>query len=169
MKTFQLCSLMILFDQELRENEVMKGKDIPLVDSLIINKEEAEKNWLIEAVLDPEWEQFFRDYLEKNQSLMAEVTISKRTNDPATLVCEVRSVNKLVDHISVHLEGVLVVKKEDLSDMVLKKLIDEGFEGEALYNEYRKRKKDRGRAIQGILSNAYEQVKEKGFYSSGNK
>ncbi|SES31991.1 YwpF-like protein [Salipaludibacillus aurantiacus] len=166
MKTFRLCSLMILFDEDLKSNEEIKGKEIPLVEGLIINKEEAEKNWLLEAVLDPEWEEFFREYKEKEQPFMTEVTITKRTNDPATLVCDVKSVNQLENHISVHLEGVLVVKKEDLSDMLIKNLIEEGFEGKALYNEYRKRKKDRGRAIQGILTNAYEQVKEKGYYTS---
>ncbi|PYZ95251.1 hypothetical protein CR194_06985 [Salipaludibacillus keqinensis] len=166
MKTFRLCSLMILFDEEIVKDKNMKGKEVPLVEGLIINKEEAEKNWLLEAVLDPEWEAFFTNYLNTKQSFMTEVTITKRTNDPATLVCDVNSIHKLEDHIVVHLEGMLVVKKDDLSDMLIKNLIDEGYQGDELYTEYRRRKKDRGRAIQGILSNAYEQVKEKGFYKS---
>ncbi|WP_280771900.1 YwpF-like family protein [Salipaludibacillus daqingensis] len=166
MKTFKLCSLMVLFDEDKETNEEMKGKQIPLAEGLIINKEEAEKNWLLEAVLDKEWNDFFQNYLETEQSFMTEVTITKRTNDPATFVCKVRSVNQLEDHIVVHLEGIIVVKKDDLSDMLIKNLIDEGYAGEELYDEYRRRKKDRGRAIQGILTNAYEQVKEQGYYEA---
>lgn len=169
MKTFKLSSLMILFDHEIKNDEEMKGKRIPLVEGLIINKEEAEKNWLLEAVLDSEWEEFFQNYLDTEQSFMTEVTITKSTNDPATLICMVKSVNKLEEHIVVHLEGMIVVRKEDLSDMLLKNLIEEGFSGDDLYQEYRKRKKDRGRAIQGILSNAYEQVKEKGYYEADDQ
>ncbi|GEL08228.1 YwpF-like family protein [Salisediminibacterium halotolerans] len=164
MKTFKLCSLMIVLDEEGVSEEEMSAHEIPLVDGLIINKEEAQKDWLLEAVVDREWETFFRNYQEAAEPFMAEVTITKRTNEPASLVCHVSSIFELENHLSVHLEGVLVVKRDDLSDMLLKNLIDEGYEGEELYREYRLRKKNRGQAIQGILTNAYEQVKEKGFY-----
>ncbi|CAM3741621.1 YwpF-like family protein [Alkalicoccus chagannorensis] len=163
MKTFRLCSINILFDEPPEEHEMIKGREVPLVEGLIINKEEAEKSWLLEAVLDQEWDSFFRDYLQENQTFMAEVTITNRTNDPATLVCRVSDVHQLHEHIVVHMQGDIVAKKDDLSDMLLRNLLDEGYEGEALYEEYRRRKKNRGRAIQGILSNAYEQVKEKNF------
>ncbi|SER76729.1 YwpF-like family protein [Salisediminibacterium halotolerans] len=164
MKTFKLCSLTIVLDEEGVSEEEMVAHEIPLADGLIINKEEAQKDWLLEAVVDREWETFFRNYQEAGEPFMAEVTITKRTNEPASLVCHVSSIFELENHLSVHLEGVLVVKRDDLSDMLLKNLIDEGYEGEELYREYRLRKKNRGQAIQGILTNAYEQVKEKGFY-----
>ncbi|WP_096435252.1 YwpF-like family protein [Alteribacter populi] len=164
MKTFKLCSLAVLFDNH--ETEELEGKQVPLVDGLIINKEEAEKNWLVEAILDKEWRDFFNEYAEADQQFMAEVTITKKTNDPATLVCSVKSVNDLTDHVCIHLDGVIVAKKDDLSDMLLKTLVEEGFSGAELYEEFKKRKKDRGQAIQGILTTAYEQVKEKGYYDS---
>ncbi|MFA9559603.1 YwpF-like family protein [Evansella sp. AB-rgal1] len=168
LKTFKLCSLAMLFDNEQEKDyRPFRGKDIPIVDGLIINKEEAQKNWLLDAVVTKEWKSFFEDYLKRSEKFMAEVTITKRTNDPATLVCEVKSVRELKDHYSVHLEGILVVKKDDLSDMLLKNLISEGFTGDELFEEFKRRKKDRGQAIQGILTNAYEQVKQKGFYDSG--
>ncbi|WP_147802252.1 YwpF-like family protein [Alkalicoccus halolimnae] len=163
MKTFRLCSLTILFDEAPQEDKPIKGKEIPLRDGLIINKEEAEKNWLLEAVVDKDWLPFFEDYLHKQQPLMAEVTITKRTNDPATLYSEIKAVHELDEHLSVHIEGRIVAKREDLSDMLLRNLLDEGYKGEALYEEYRRRKKDRGRAIQSILSNAYEQAREQGL------
>lgn len=164
MKTFKLCSLAVLFDDTKNYDDEMKGKTIPLVDGLIINKEEARKNWLLDAVVEEKWAKFFQPFLESGRKFMSEVTITRKTNDPATLVCKVRSINKLKKHYSVHLDGVLVMKKDDLSDMLLRKLIDEGYEGEELYAEFKRRKKDRGQAIQGILTSAYAQVKEKGFY-----
>ncbi|WP_026689759.1 YwpF-like family protein [Alteribacter aurantiacus] len=168
MKTFKLCSLAVLFDDDHKKEE-LKGKQIPLADGLIINKEEAKKNWLVEAIVDKKWRSFFEDYASKNHQFMAEVTITKKTNDPATLVCSVKSVNELSEHLCVHLDGVIVAKKDDLSDMLLKNLVKEGFSGEALYEEFKKRKKDRGQAIQGVLTTAYEQVKENRFQDTKNK
>lgn len=166
MKTFKLCSLAVLFDNESKEEHYDGGKEIPLVDGLIINKEEAHKNWLLDAVVTEEWKDFFDEYKQSERQFMAEVTITKKTNDPATLVCQVISVQSLKKHVSVHLEGILVVKKDDLSDMLLKNLLKEGLTGEELFQEFKRRKRDRGQAIQGILTNAYDQVKQKGYYDS---
>ncbi|MDQ0255830.1 hypothetical protein J2S74_003212 [Evansella vedderi] len=167
MKTFKLCSLAILFDSEQDHQEQYdKAKEIPLIDGLIINKEEAHKNWLLDAVVTEEWKSFFDEYLQSKRQFMAEVTITKKTNDPATLVCQVQAVQSLKKHLSVHIEGILVVKKDDLSDMLLKNLLSEGYTGDELFQEFKRRKKDRGQAIQGILTNAYNQVKQKGYYDS---
>lgn len=164
MKTFRLCSLTILFDEPPQEDTTVKGTEIPILEGLIINKEEAEKNWLMEAIVEKNWATYFHEYVNNKQTLLAEVTITKRTNDPATLYCHVNDVHELEEHLSIHIEGRLVATKEDLSDMLLRNLLDEGFTGEELYTEFRRRKKDRGRAIQSILSNAYEQAKEQGLY-----
>ncbi|AOM83058.1 YwpF-like family protein [Salisediminibacterium beveridgei] len=160
MKTFKLCSLTMLMDEQSTADQEMKTKEIPLVDGLIINKEEVGKAWLIEAVIEEEFRSLFEAYQKDRESFMVEVTITKRTNDPATLVCDVKGINDLESHVSLHLDGTLVVKQEDLSDQLIRNLIDEGFEGEALYEEYRTRKKNRGKAIQGILSNAYQEVRD---------
>lgn len=162
MKTFKLCTLAVLLNDE--KNDKITRIDVPLVDGLIINKEEVRKNWLLEAVIEEEWTPIFKEFLESGQKVMAEVTITRKTNDPATLVCKVRTVEKLKDHFAVHLEGVLIVIKDDISDVVLKNLIADGYSGEELYHEYKRRKKDRGQAIQGVLEHAYDQVKQKGYY-----
>lgn len=160
MKTFKLCSLTLLMDEQSTVDEEMKTKEIPLVDGLIINKEEVGKAWLIEAVIEEEWRSFFEIYQKERESFMVEVTITRRTNDPATLVCDVKGINELESHVSLHLDGTLLVKQDDLSDQLVRNLVDEGYEGEALYEEYRARKKNRGKAIQGILSNAYQEVRD---------
>ena len=88
MKTFKLCSLAVLFDDTKNYDDEMKGKTIPLVDGLIINKEEARKNWLLDAVVEEKWAKFFQPFLESGRKFMSEVTITRKTNDPATLVCK---------------------------------------------------------------------------------
>lgn len=156
---------MILFDEDHDRKEAIQSKTIPLDDGLIINKEEAKKDWLIEVVVSPDWRSFFEEYENSEQPFMAEVTITKKTNDPATIVCTVRSIHELNENISVLMDGVLVVKKDDLSDMLLKNLLEEGYQGQSLFQEYKHRKRNRGQAIQGILTNAYEQVKDQGYYT----
>ncbi|UTW69309.1 hypothetical protein KHA80_20890 [Anaerobacillus sp. HL2] len=134
MKTFRLCSLVILLDNEIEATE------ISIVEGLIINKEEVKKNWLIEAVVGPEMEEYFHKLYKTQEKFMVESTITK-TNDPATFVCTVKSVTKLNANISVLLDGYLVVKEEDFSDMILKSIIKEGFEGDEILTEFKKAKK----------------------------
>jgi hypothetical protein len=157
MKTFKLCSLVILVDNETVPTE------IPLIDGLIINKEEVQKNWLLEFVITEEWEAYFAKLHKSQEKFMVETTITKKTNDPATFVCTVKSNNKLNGNISILLDGFLVVKEDDYSDMVLRAIIKDGFEGDDIITEFKKRKKDRGRAIQSVLNNAFVQVKGKFF------
>jgi hypothetical protein len=157
MKTFKLCSLVVLLDSEIEPNE------ISLVDGLIINKEEVQKNWLIEAVVTEKIEGYFKKLHETQEKFMVEATITKRSNAPATFVCTVKSINKTQNNVSVLLDGVLVVKEDDFSDMILRSILEEGFEGEEILKEFKRRKKDRGRAIQGALNNAFVQVKGKFF------
>lgn len=157
MKTFKLCSLVVLLDNEIEPNE------IPLIDGLIINKEEVQKNWLIEAVISENHEDYFNKLYETQEKFMVEATITKRTNAPATFVCTVKSINKIKNNVSVLFDGLLVVKEDDFSDMILRSILEEGFEGEEILKEFKRRKKDRGRAIQGALNNAFVQVKSKFF------
>lgn len=157
MKTFKLCSLVVLLDDE------VEPKEIPLVDGLIINKEEVQKNWLIEAIVSRSLEDYFKKLFESQEKFMVEATITKRTNAPATFICTVKSVSEINDNTSILFDGVLVVKEDDFSDMILRSIIEDGYQGEDILSEFKRRKKDRGRAIQGVLNNAFVQVKGKFF------
>ncbi|WNF35172.1 YwpF-like family protein [Bacillaceae bacterium IKA-2] len=157
MKTFKLCSLVVQLDKETEPVE------IPIIVGLIINKEEKQKNWLIEAIVSEDWEKYFWDIHKSQQPIMAEVTITNKTNDPATFVCTVKSINKLNNKVSVFLDGLLVAKEDDFSDTILRSIIDEGFEGEEIIAEFKKRKKDRSHKMQGAVNNAFVKVKGKFF------
>ncbi len=157
MKTFKLCSLVILVDNE------MEPKEIPLVDGLIINKEDTQKNWLIEAVVPQEYEDYFQKLHETQDKIMVEVTITRKTNDPASFYCLIRGIKKIKDHTSILLDGLLVAKDDDFTDKILRSILEEGFSGEAILREFKRRKKDRGKAIRGALNNTFIQVKGKFF------
>lgn len=157
MKTFKLCSLVTLLDNE------TEPKEIPFSEGLIINKEEVQKNWLLEFVVPTEWKDYFEKLRLSQQKFMVEATITKRTNDPATFVCTVNSVNDLEGSINILLDGFLVVKEDDFSVIILRSILKEGYEGEDIITEFKKRKKDRGRAIQGAINNAFVQAKGKFF------
>lgn len=157
MKTFKLCTMLVLLDND------HEPKEIPILEGLIINKEEVQKNWLIEAVITKELEGYFNNLYSSYEKFMVEATITNKNNNPATFVCTAKSVTKLKNNISILLDGSLVVKKDDFSDMILKSIISEGFEGDDIVVEFKKRKKDRGRAIQGALANAFVEEKDKFF------
>lgn len=157
MKTFKLCSLVVQLNSETEPTE------IPIIDGLIINKEETQRNWLIEAIVTDDLEEYFINLHKSQQQIMVEVTITKKTNDPATFVCTVKSIIKLNNKVSVFLDGLLVAKEDDFSDMILRCIIKEGFEGEDIINEFKKRKKDRGRTTQEVDHNAFVKVKGKFF------
>lgn len=157
MKTFKLCSLVVQLNNEIEPTE------IPITNGLIINKEEIQKNWLIEAIVTVEWEEYFRKIEASQQPFMVEVTITSKTNDPATFVCTVKSINKLKNKVSVFIDGLLVAKEDDFSDLILRNILNEGFEGDDIISEFKKRKKDRSRTIHGAGNNTFVKVKGKFF------
>ncbi|QKS71323.1 YwpF-like family protein [Paenalkalicoccus suaedae] len=159
MKTFTLCSFDMLLENKDQHTE---NHSVPLLDGLIINKEEAQKNWLIELVVHEEWKTFFEEYKLSQKKVLSQATITKKTNDPATLSCTVTSVFPLKEEqIVVHLEGSIVTQKDDVTDLLLETLIEEGFTGKELYEEFRKRKKDRGRAIQSVLTHSHSEEEKR--------
>lgn len=131
MKTFKLVGLRII------QKPTKRREEIPLIDGLIINKEDANKNWLIEAMVDKKYKTFFEDTSEHKGSLLIHATITKATNDPATFSAAVRSIKELEHHVSVLLDAQLIVNKTKLAEAVLSDLIDEGFEGEELLNAFK--------------------------------
>ncbi|WP_070121285.1 YwpF family protein [Bacillus marinisedimentorum] len=148
MKTFKLKSFFILSE----EGTQSKLHEIPLVDGLIINREEANHRWLIEALALEEDVAHVINELEAGD-LKVEVTITKRDNPPAAFVARLRSITKLEEHISVLLDAVMIQDKKDVSDILLGDLIEEGYTGDDLLEKFKKIKKDRGKEYREKLAN----------------
>lgn len=60
MKTFKLVSFQLVDDQEKRQS-------VSLTNGLIINKEDGENNWILEAVIDKKWYDEFHVLLKDKQ------------------------------------------------------------------------------------------------------
>lgn len=99
MKTFKLVSLQIVEDQGLI--------DISLEDGLIINKEDHQSSWLIEAYIKKDYLDLFQKAHTADAELNVQVVITKKDNRPAPFLVKVRLITEFKHHISVLLEGSL--------------------------------------------------------------
>ncbi|MFD1736968.1 YwpF-like family protein [Bacillus salitolerans] len=137
MKTFKLVSLKIS-----HPTDEVKAQEIHLLDGLVINKEDEERRWLIEIYVDKSYEELFSTLQSADQEVKIEATISRKDNDPATFITTVRSINMMEENMSILLNAVLV-GKADISEGVLTDLIEEGFHGNDLLQEFKKRVSDK--------------------------
>jgi hypothetical protein len=134
MKTFLLKALQIVESQ----NEEILKTDIDLLDGLIINREDDNNTWLIEALLDKKYLAFFMEMKEKQEQVMIEVKISKLTNAPATFITSIDSINKIGKHINVMFMGKIIDKRNSKIEEMLSELIEKGYEGEELLIRFKK-------------------------------
>jgi len=135
MKTFKLKSLHIL---EGRENEI-KEHAIELVDGLIINREDEKGQWLVEAFIEQDYEEFFRRLEKSNEEIMIKVKITKETNEPATFITTIIGINEIGDHMNVLFIGTMVDKRKHIIEDLLRDLITDGYQGEELLERFKER------------------------------
>lgn len=132
MKTFKLVSLAILLAEK-------PLTEIQLYDGLIINREDEDNHWMVEAFIDKKYVNVFEDSKQSNQQLNLLVTISKKSNDPAAFQAKVTSITVFDSQISVLLEGHLMNSKFDLAEMILSQLVDQGLQGNELLQTFKQR------------------------------
>lgn len=135
MKTFKLVSLDILEDSE----EDIIQRNIPLLDGLIINREDEDNHWVLEAYLDHGYYHYFKELRENNDSLMLQGKITKQSNQPATFMCSILELNEIGEHINVLFLGTLVDRQKGQIEKMLKSLIEEGYQGDELLSEFKER------------------------------
>lgn len=133
MKTFKLISLQIVEDAKL--------VDVFLEDGLIINREDDQNSWLLEAYTDHSHLPFFQKALESKQDLIVKVVITKKDNDPATFMTKVSSVKQLGTHSSILFEGKLKRSKNNYAEQLLDHLLHKGLDGSALMVEFKEKMK----------------------------
>lgn len=129
MKTFKLVSLHIV-----RENKI---EDIPLEDGLIINKEDENNTWLIEAYTDKSFLDLFQKAIDQDSELLVQVVITKKENDPAPFRVKAKSLHPFDQNISVLLEGFLKRTRSNYSELLLDDLLQKGLSGDALMEEFK--------------------------------
>ncbi|GHH98730.1 YwpF family protein [Neobacillus kokaensis] len=137
MKTFKLFSLDVLEDD--------KSIEVPLVDGLVLNKEDDNYTWLLEAYTDLNLYDYFDKIFTEKREIIVEVKITKKENAPAYFQTKICSLLKFEDHISILLEGHLRRNKSDYSELLLDNLLQKGLEGQALLDEFKDKMKSKPR------------------------
>ncbi|QDI91258.1 hypothetical protein EPH95_08735 [Salicibibacter halophilus] len=159
MKTFRLRGLHLLLKEYEKE---LKEEQVELQEGLVINREE-DGWWLIEAVVQESGVATFQQLSEEEREVVMEVLISHTQNDPATMVGRVRSIRPLADRYSILIDGKMAVKKEEVFNYILETLIEDGYAGEALLAEFKKRKQDRGSWSRHLARSLYKQYRTQGY------
>lgn len=129
MKTFRLVSLEILNGEE--------STEIPLESGLIINKEDEHSNWLLEAYTAIDHHDYFKKLFDAGNEFIVQAVITHKDNDPAFFQTRVCSLKKFEQHISVLLQGRLRKTKNNYAEVLLGQLLDQGFVGETLLDEFK--------------------------------
>ncbi|MDQ0298475.1 hypothetical protein J2S78_000883 [Salibacterium salarium] len=153
MKTFRLVTVQLL----LMQDEQIITHDVPLEQGLIINREENDKSWLIEAVVPKNQETFFQDKQQREQMLVLEVIITDRHNDPALMTGTIRNVVMLNESVSVMIDAKMAANKDDISNLILEGLIEDGYTGDALLKEFSERKEDQVRWSKKLAERIYQE------------
>ncbi|WP_163530211.1 YwpF-like family protein [Halobacillus ihumii] len=135
MKTFKLVSLDIVEEK----NDDLTQRRIKLSDGLIINREDDKGRWVVEAYVDRSYEEYFQTIQDNEEELMIQVKITKRSNRLATFLVKVIDNNIIGDYMNVIFMGNIIDRRRENIEKVLKTLMDEGFQGDELLEEFKRR------------------------------
>src|SRR3954452_12852871 len=131
MKTFRLISLQVVEECGLIE--------IKLEDGLVINKEDENRTWLLEASVSTTYETYFQSLLDAGKKVTLQVVISRKENDPAYFQAKPLLLKKLSeDHMSLLFKGT-INRSNNYPELLLANLIEKGLSGPALLAEFREK------------------------------
>nr|WP_256558189.1 YwpF-like family protein [Halobacillus sp. A1] len=139
-KTFKLVSLDIVEEK----NDDITQRRIKLNDGLIINREDDRGRWVIEAYVDNIYEEYFSSILQTEEELFIQVKITKSSNQPATFIAKVIDMNVIGNDMNVIFIGTMIDRRRENIEKVLKTLLDEGYQGDELLDEFRRRGEEAG-------------------------
>jgi len=132
MKTFKLKALKIVANEE----KEISAKVIPLIDGLVINRED-ELGWLIEAFVDSSHQMYFES-IQDMQELIIQVKITREDNDPAFFITEIISVNEISENkINVIFQGQVVDHRKSRIEELLQEILEQGYQGESLLKKFK--------------------------------
>lgn len=132
MKTFKLKGLKIVANEE----KEISQKVIPLLDGLVINRED-DYGWLIEAFIDESYESYFKS-IEDMEELIIQVKITREENDPAFFITEIVSINQISDgKINIVFQGQVVDHRKSRIEELLQEILEQGYQGESLLKKFK--------------------------------
>jgi len=134
MKTFKLIKLNVIHEQE----EGFEKNSIPLIDGLIINREDENNHWLIEAYVGAQQLEYFKSIHEQDEEFVLEAKITKTTNQPAYFLVKLLALNEIGEGFNVLFLGTIVDYKKEQVEQMLQHLIEEGYQGEELLEMFKR-------------------------------
>ncbi|TWI56885.1 YwpF family protein [Halalkalibacter nanhaiisediminis] len=161
MKTFKLYSFCLL---EGKSGKVEK-KPIPIQDGLIINLENSEHTWYIDAVFSADQFDYFKDLHEQGAHILVDVIITSKDNHPATMISSVQTITSLSEQISILFEAKLAKKKDDVVENVLEDLVEKGYKEDSLLSEFRSKMENLAAHSQQSLDELYRSLQNSGQYN----
>jgi hypothetical protein len=133
LKTFKLVGLKV--EQEVKQEKTLQ--EIPLKDGLVINMEDGENSWLIEALIPVELHSFFEKLVETEEQMRLFVTITKKSNAPAQIIAKIKTITSLEKHTSILIEGRLITSKPIYDpEVLLRTLMGQGLTGDPLIKAF---------------------------------
>ncbi len=152
MKTFKLCTLRILMDESGRDTTI----PVAIQDGLTVSTEQTAQ-WVAEIVVPPTDQPIVDELFTKHLRALIEITISRPDNDPAAMIVTPLERTALSEHVSYVFTGKMVMMKNDLSESILREVVEDGFAGEELVQEYKDRRSKRGAHITSIAKETFKQ------------
>lgn len=135
MKTFVLKDLEVMENTD-GEEDILKHQ-IPLLEGLIINREDNENRWVIEAYIEKKYYDFFAGLRKTQKDVMLQVKITKESNQPAIFLTSIIGINEIGANMNVLFIGTIVDKRQEIIEDMLKQLIDEGYHGKCLLDKFK--------------------------------
>ncbi|KAA9027795.1 YwpF family protein [Niallia endozanthoxylica] len=131
MKTFKLISLQVVEECGLI--------DIKLEDGLVINKEDKNRTWLLEAYISGAYEPYFQKLIDVSQEISLQVVITRAENDPAYFQAKSLQMKKLAGgYLSLLFKGE-INQANTYPEVLLKALIEKGLCGQELLKEFKEK------------------------------
>lgn len=135
MKTFKLKSLQIM---ELNDDGIERHS-LDLMDGLIINREDDQLRWTVEAYVSRAYSSFLHRLYEEKSEIIIRAKITTESNEPAIFITTITGVNDIGDNMNVLFIGKLVDKKTSKVELLLSTLMEEGYQGKALLPAFKQR------------------------------
>ncbi|MEC5425129.1 YwpF family protein [Virgibacillus sp. C22-A2] len=133
MKTFKLKTLEILEQKD----EVIVQQRIPLLDGLIINREDEKNQWTIEAYTESSYLSFFDLLRKEKEEIMVQVKITKESNEPATFITSIIGINEIGTNLNVLFVGTIIDRRKGKVEEMLTGLIEDGYQGKELLEKFK--------------------------------
>lgn len=117
----------------------MEQHPIPFKDGLIINMENEDKTWFLDAVVSNEDAHFFEREQEAERHILVSVVITSKNNHPAVMITSIEAITELDQGKSVVLKGKIVSGRDDVLEDVFEDILAEGIERADVVDEFKRR------------------------------